>query len=128
MTIPLWCLAVATFLPLLLAMVASSLRIRQFGNLDNKLPRAQQAQQVGAGARAYAAQQNAWEALAMFTPAVLVAHVCNPGAAQASTAALIFLGARIVHPLFYLADLDKLRSLAYGVGLACCIWLFAIAA
>ena len=126
MTIPLWCLAIATFLPVVLAFVASALRKTEFGAVDNKQPRAQQAQQTGIGARAYAAQQNAWEALAMFTPAVLVAHIGNPGAAQATLAALIFMAARLLHPIFYLADWDKLRSLTFVVALGCCVWLFAI--
>ncbi len=128
MTISLWCLVIATFLPLLCAGWASALRIKQFGAADNKMPRAQQARQEGAGARVYAAQSNGWEALAMFTPAVLIAHAVHPDAAQASTAAIIFIAARIVHPFVYVANLDKLRTAAFGVGAACCIWLFVIAA
>jgi uncharacterized MAPEG superfamily protein len=127
MTIPFWCLAIATFLPFVLAITASAFRARQFGAVDNKQPRLQQAQQTGAGARAMAAQQNAWEALAMFTPAVLVAHISAPGAQQAALAATIFIAARLLHPIFYIADQDKLRSVSFVIGFACCVWLFVIA-
>lgn len=128
MTVPLWCLLIVTFLPFLWAFTAVHLRRRQFGFIDNRHPRQQQAQLTGAGARAVAAQQNAWEALAMFTAAVFAAHVNGATAGQAATAGMLFVAARIAHGLFYLADLDKLRSLAFGVGAGAVIWLFVLAA
>jgi uncharacterized MAPEG superfamily protein len=128
MTIPLWCLLIATFLPFVWAFTATRLRQRQFGAIDNHHPRQQQAQLTGAGARAMAAQQNAWEALAMFTAAVLTAHVNGATTGQAATAAALFIVARIAHGFFYLADLDKLRSLVWVVGFAAVIWLFVLAA
>ena len=128
MTIPLWCLLIATFLPFVWAFTGAWLRQRQFGAIDNHHPRQQQAQLTGAGARAMAAQQNAWEALAMFTAAVFAAHVNGATAGQAATAGMLFVAARIAHGLFYLADLDKLRSLAWVVGLGAVVWLFVLAA
>lgn len=127
MTTPQWCLAIATFLPIVLAMVGGTLRKRQFGELDNKYPRQQQARLEGAAARALAAQQNAWEALAMFVPAVLVAHLNGATTGQASTAALLFVAARILHGIFYLANIDLLRSLSWMVALGSVIWLFVLA-
>ena len=128
MTIPLWCLMIATFLPFPWAFTCHAFRQRQFGNIDNNHPRLQMAQLTGIGARALAAQQNAWEALAMFTPAVLTAHVNGATAGQASLAAMLFIAARIVHGFLYLADLSSLRSLVWIVGLGSVIWLFIIAA
>jgi uncharacterized MAPEG superfamily protein len=127
MTIPQWCLFIAVLLPPMLAIVGGTLRKRQFGHIDNKNPRQQQAKMSGAGARAMSAQQNAWEALAMFTPAVLVAHLNGAVAGQAALAAMIFVVARMLHPIFYLANIDALRSLSWAVGFACCIWLFVLA-
>ncbi len=51
--------------------------------------------------------------------------------ANASTAALlseIFVGARILHAVFYLANLDVLRSLIFFVAWGCAIGLFVISA
>jgi uncharacterized MAPEG superfamily protein len=128
MTTPLWCLVIATFLPFAWVFTGHALRQRQFGNIDNNHPRQQQALMTGAGARAMAAQQNSWEALAMFTPAVLVAHVNGATTGHAAIAAMLFIAARVVHGCLYLADLASLRSLVWMVGAGSVIWLFAIAA
>ena len=128
MTIPLWCLLIATFLPFVWAVVGNVLRQRQFGNMDNNYPRLQQAQMTGIGARALAAQQNAWEALAMFTPAVLIAHIQGATAGHAATAAMLFVTMRIAHGFLYLADRASLRSISWTVGIGAIIWLFVLAA
>jgi uncharacterized MAPEG superfamily protein len=128
MTIPLWCVSIATFLPFLWAIVGAVCRYRQFGTIDNNHPRLQQAQLSGIGARAMGAQQNAWEALAMFAPAVLVAHVNGARVGHAATAALLFIAARVVHGSLYLADLGALRSLAWAIGAGAVVWLFVLAA
>ena len=128
MTIPLWCLVIATFLPLVWAMAGQGFRYRQFGELDNSHPRLQQSQLTGAGARALAAQQNAWEALAMFTPAVVIEHFNGATTGHAATAAMLFIAARIFHGCFYIAELSSLRSLSWGVGTGAVIWLFVLAA
>src|SRR3974390_2551077 len=128
MTIPLWCLVIATFLPLVWAITGQGFRYRQFGNLDNSDPRLQQAQLTGAGARALAAQQNAWEALAMFTPAVVIAHLNGVTTGHSATAAMLFVAARIVHGCLYIADLSSLRSLSWAVGTGAVIWLCVLAA
>jgi uncharacterized MAPEG superfamily protein len=128
MTTPLWCLVIATFLPFVWAFSGHSFRHRQLGNIDNNHPRLQQAQLTGVAARALAAQQNAWEALAMFTPAVLVAHLQGATSGHAAIAAMLFIAARIAHGCFYLADLSSLRSLSWMVGAGSVIWLFTLAA
>ncbi len=127
MTTPFWCLLIVTFLPFLWSIVGNVLRQRQFGRIDNNHPRQQQAQLTGAGARALAAQQNAWEALAMFTPAVLIAHFNGATAGQAATAAMLFVAMRVVHGVFYLTDLSTLRSISWVVAFGALIWLFVIA-
>jgi uncharacterized MAPEG superfamily protein len=126
MTTPLWCLLIATFLPFLWVFAGHVFRYRQFGNIDNNHPRMQQAQLTGLGARALAAQQNAWEALAMFTPAVLMAHLNGVTTGHVANAAVLFIAARVAHGCLYLANLSSLRSLIWMVGAGAVIWLFVL--
>ena len=130
MTTPLWCLVIVALLPFPLAFLGGYFKVRQFGSIDNKHPRQQTQQLEGAGARAAAAQANAWEALAFFTAVVAVLSVANPEAARGATAAnlsLGFLATRVLHPIFYLANIDVARSLVFLVGIGCGIGLIWIA-
>jgi uncharacterized MAPEG superfamily protein len=128
MTVPFVCLAIVAFLPYVCAWVGGYLRHRQFGTLDNKNPRRQQAALEGAAARAHAAQLNAWEALPFFTAAVVVAHLSGASPGRVATLAVIFVATRILHPILYIADLDILRSLVFVVGFGCVVCLFLAAA
>jgi uncharacterized MAPEG superfamily protein len=128
MTVPFWCLLIAIVLPYVLAGLAGYYRTRQFGRLDNKHPRIQAAALEGAGARAWAAQQNAWEALPVFASAVFVAHLAGADARQSATAAEVFVGARVLHAICYVTNLDIARSAIFFVGFGSCIWLFVLAA
>jgi uncharacterized MAPEG superfamily protein len=128
MTTPFWCLLIAVILPYVLSAAGGYFRMSQLGSLDNKHPRAQYAALQGTGARAWAAQQNAWEALPVFASAVLVAHLAGADPGRSATAALLFVAARVLHPIFYLANLDILRSLIFFVGFGSCLWLFVLAA
>ena len=89
MTTPFWCLFIGCVIPYVLAPVAGYYKTRQFGTLDNKNPRAQTAALEGTGARAAAAQSNAWEALAIFTVAVLVNHAQGGDPGTSATLALM---------------------------------------
>ncbi len=119
-------LFIGALLPIVLSWVGGYYRAQQFGNVDNKNPRAQSAALEGAGARAVAAQQNAWEALAVFTAAVVVYTGRGGGAEIASTLAGVWLASRILHAIFYLANLDVLRSIAFLVAMACAVALFFV--
>jgi len=121
---------IIAFLPYPLAFLGSYYKTRQFGTLDNKNPRQQAAKLEGAGARAAAAQANAWEALAVFTAVMAVLHFANPEAAKSSTAAnlsMVFVAARIVHPIAYVANVDILRSILFMVAMVCAVWLVVLA-
>lgn len=119
-------LFIGAVLPIALSWVSGYYRAQQFGSIDNKHPRTQSAGLEGTGARAVAAQKNAWEALAVFTAAV-VAHTVKGGNAEAaSILAVVWLGARIAHAVFYLANLDVLRSLVFLLGLGCAVALFFV--
>jgi uncharacterized MAPEG superfamily protein len=128
MTTPFWCLLAACLIPYFIAPIGGYFRVKQLGGMDNKNPRAQAAQLTGVGARAQAAQSNAWEALPVFASAVIVAHLAGADPGSSSTAALVFIAARIGHAGAYLADLDKVRSGIFTLGLGCCVWLFVLAA
>lgn len=128
MTTPFWCLLVACVLPILLAFLGGYYKTKQFGTLDNKNPRRQAALLEGTGARVASAQANAWEALACFAPAVLVNHVAGGEPGGAAMASLIFIAARVLHAVFYMADLDPLRSLSFLVATGAWVALFVMAA
>ncbi len=128
MTVPFWCLAIVCFLPYVWSFYSIPQRQRQLGTVDNKNPRAQQAQLTGPGAWAMGAHKNAFEAVILFTPAVLVAHLAGADAVWSARWAEIFVVARILHGIFYVTGLDLLRSLIFGVGLASVVALFVLAA
>lgn len=128
MTTLLWCLLVACLMPVVLSGLGGYFKAKQFGALDNKNPRAQSALLTGTGARVVAAQSNAWEALAIFTAAVLVVQTTGVDAAKTALVGQIFIAARVAHAFFYIRNIDTLRSLSYLVGLGCCICLFVMAA
>ena len=128
MTIPLWTLVFATLMPYLLFGLAAPQRVKQFGNLELNHPRQQTARLEGLGARLIAAQNNGFEALAVYAPAVLVAHVVGADAGHATILALVFVGARALHALFYALDKAPLRTLSFGVGLLASLGFYVIAA
>ena len=128
MTTPFWCLLIVMVMPLVLAGVGGFLRNKQLGNLDNANPREQIKELSGPGARAYAAQQNAWEALALFTAAVLVAHITGADPATSANLAMAFVGFRVLHAICYISGLATIRSLMFMGGIVCIVWLFILGA
>jgi uncharacterized MAPEG superfamily protein len=128
MTIPFWCLLIGLFLPFVLAGVGGYHRSRLPGGFDNSNPREQAKVLTGAGARAYAAQQNAWEALAVFTAAVLTAHVLDGDPARAAQLAIAWVVLRVLHAVCYLANWATLRSLVFTGAMVAAIWLFLLGA
>ena len=93
MTTPFWCLLVACLIPYFIVPIGGYFRSAQFGAIDNKNPRSQGAALTGAGARAQAAQANAWEAVPVFASAVIVAHLAGADPGASSTAGLVFIAA-----------------------------------
>ena len=128
MTLPLWTLLVASLLPYVWTALGGLHRKREFGGLDNHYPRRQQAQQTGTGARAHAASQNSFEALAVYAPAVLVAHLLAPTSELASPLALAWVAFRVGHGVFYVTDKASARGVCFGLGTACSVLLYLVAA
>lgn len=66
--------------------------------------------------RAIKAHQNAVENLAIFVPAVLVAHLLNISTPATKTAVVTYFFARLLHFFVYLAGVPLVRTLAFTVG------------
>jgi uncharacterized MAPEG superfamily protein len=126
MTIATLCLLLACLAPIICtgaAKIVGSLR-GPSGPLDNNNPRQWLAQQTGAAARLNAAQQNSWEALAIFAPAVLTAQAMAVPRDRLDLLAMVFIAARVAYVALYAADAATLRTLAWMVGLGASLALF----
>lgn len=123
MTIPHLCLLIVALLPLAWTMLAKGSK-----RYDNRAPRAYLAGLDGWRARAQAAQQNAWEALAMFTAAIVVVGQAGGASTWVNALAITFVVVRVLHGVLYVANLASLRSLVWFVGVACVVSMFFVSA
>lgn len=120
------CLLIAILLPYIWIYFA------KFGRSDdgiakrynNYAPRAQQAKLEGYRARAVWAHNNAFEALPGFIAAVLVAVQAGVPAPLVNGAAIVFIVARVLHGVCYLANLAWQRSAIWAIGLLALVYLF----
>jgi uncharacterized MAPEG superfamily protein len=117
------CLSIAIVLPIVLAVASLKYRISQFGKPDLKTPRIQASQLEGAGHRIVAAQQNAWEALIMYTSTLVLMQLSNVAPATIATASIIFIAARVSHAVFYIADMAPLRFISFITGFGAIGWI-----
>lgn len=115
-------------MPIILNLISHFFKHKEFGIVDNNNPRQQAARLSGAGSRSIAAQQNAWEALAIFSASILGAYLVGASAEDMLLPAYVFLAMRIAHAICYLADLAILRSIVWIVGLISCIWIIQLGA
>ena len=122
------CLLAATFMPMMCAWIASYHRYQQFdGKVDNKMPRIQSSKLEGVGHRAYAAQQNCWEALAVFSAALLALHMSSVVLASVATLCTVFVLLRAAYIVCYLTNQDIFRSLFFIGGFGINVYLFYLA-
>lgn len=121
MSIALWCLLIAGWLPIVCA------GISKWGasDFDNRNPREWLARQEGYRRRANAAQQNSWEAFLWFGIAVLTAMVTKADPVWLDTLAVFFIAARICFIAFYVVDKSSLRTLCWLAGFFTTIVIFA---
>ena len=117
-------LLLLSLLPYAFAWISGFYRRQQLGRIDNKNPRQQYTHLSGPGARAVAAQQTAWEALAFYSAALLAVSLTNVEIEYLSLAAILVLFFRVLHGIFYLANLDLLRSLSFVAGILPSVYLF----
>lgn len=127
MSIAVITLFILSVLPITLGWVSGSFRHKQLGVVDNKEPRIQNQQLTGAGARAVAAQNNAWEALAVVTAAVVALSLSNVDIAAYAMYFYALIILRVLHAVFYISNQDILRSLAFVGGFGICIYFFILA-
>jgi uncharacterized MAPEG superfamily protein len=66
--------------------------------------------------RAIKAHYNAVENLAIFAPAVLVAHVLNISTPATKAAVVVYFFARLLHFVVYSAGIPAARTLAFTAG------------
>jgi uncharacterized MAPEG superfamily protein len=122
MSIPFWCVFISALL-IFVAKIPVAKAMNEQGGYNNHLPRQQQAQLTGFGARALAAHQNSFEAFMIFAVGVLMAHTTQTAGWLIDALAIIFVIARIIYLLCYWADLAWQRSLVWFVGLVCSLLL-----
>jgi uncharacterized MAPEG superfamily protein len=127
MTIALWCVLAAALVPYLFIGYAKATPAFMQGD-HNKTPREYEEALSGARKRAYWAQLNGFEAFPFFAAGVFVAHLTGAPQGTADALALTFIGCRLVYGVLYVANLDKLRSLAWFGGFGATVALFLIAA
>ena len=117
MTTPLICAVIAFLLTYLSKIPLAMAMAKEGKGYDNKNPREQQARLTGWGKRALAAHQNSFEVTPLFASSVFVGHLTQGNAAWSANLAVVFLVSRVFFTYFYLANLDYLRSAAWGVGI-----------
>jgi uncharacterized MAPEG superfamily protein len=123
MTVAYWCVFTAAVLPYALAL-SWRLGNPAYGLAANRIPRRCAEALTGWRLRAHWAHLNGFEAFAPFAAAVIVAHQLGAPQARIDALALAFVGFRLAHAGFYLADLGVPRSLAFGGGVACILAIF----
>ncbi len=121
MSIAYWCVLVAALLPYFLVVLAKL--GKQF---DNHAPRLQLAAAQGWQQRLNWAHLNAFEAFAPFAAAVIIAQQLHAPQPQIDSLALVFIGLRILHAVFYALDKPTLRSLSWAGAYLCILGLFLI--
>lgn len=126
MNIPLLCIPIAYGLVYLPKVVLSVAMAKQPEGYDNKTPRDQQAKLTGWGKRAAAAHANGFESFAPFGIGVLVATQSGAHPDTAAKLAIAYIVARTIYPFMYLANIDKLRSLIWTMGVAATVGLMLL--
>lgn len=114
------CLLVAIILPYL-AKIPMAVAMHKAGGYNNRYPREQQAKLSGFGARAAAAHQNSFEALAVFSTAALTAIATNHVTSKVEALAIAFIVLRVVYHVVYLMNLATIRSTIWICSYACCV-------
>lgn len=116
MTTLIICLFIAALLPFI-AKVPVAIAMHKLNGYNNNHPRAQQAELTGFGARALAAHQNAFESIAVFAPAILLAIATNNTGSMIEQLAITHVIARVLYNIAYLINIGTIRSIIWAVGI-----------
>ncbi len=120
-----WAMVAASFLPLLMAMLAKV--FGGFSMADNAHPRQFLQNATGAAARAHAAQQNSYETLPVFLVAVTVAMLFFVPQSIINTLAWLYVLIRVGFCVAYIINLPLFRSVLWVLSMICCVMLFYLA-
>lgn len=127
MTIELYSLIATVLLFFVLAFVSTALYGKQVGNPALMRNREDIPAPVGAARRAQRAHQNLLENLVPFAIVILIAQALQLSTPLTQGAALIFLGARLVHADVYITGIPVIRTFVWLAGVAATIAIaFAI--
>jgi uncharacterized MAPEG superfamily protein len=124
MTVALWCVFIAGFLPIACTAIAKW----GFKGFDNHNPRDWLSRQTGWRARAHAAQANSWEAFALFSAAVFAAHLTHAPQPRVDALAIAFIAIRLVYIVLYLTDRAGARTVVWVIGVGLYVALFTAGA
>ncbi|SEN06568.1 Uncharacterized conserved protein, MAPEG superfamily [Loktanella fryxellensis] len=90
-------------------------------------PRDDVGELTGAAGRLDRASANSVTALALFAPAVLLQATQPMVLDSALLAAQVFLAARILYPVIYVAGIPGLRTIVWTAGMLATVWLYVVA-
>lgn len=102
------------------------------GAVENKDPRSVEDKLSGKGRRARNAMNNHSEQFAFFAIAAVANLALRPnmgdnqGKAVAALS-MVHAGTRFFHAMFYIYDLDVMRSIVFTVGISCNLALYVLA-
>ena len=125
MPYPYWSLLAAVVMPYVIAMYTVLLRKKQLGTIGINQPRTENLRLDDKGARAVAAQSNAWEALTVYAVSFLAAVSAGVKPEVLVVPATIFIICRVLHAIFYIANLAMLRGFAFMGGLGSSLYIIS---
>lgn len=123
MTAAHWCVLIAALLPYPFAVLAKADR-----SYNNRDPRNEAIWAEGFRKRAWAAQQNGFEAFPPFAAAVIIAWQLGGGRGLLDPLAVAWVVLRIAYGAAYLADRPTLRSLLWTLAFADTLAIFLVGA
>jgi len=119
------CLFIAALLHFV-SKIPVAIAMSKQGGYNNRQPRLQEASLTGFGHRALAAHENTIEAFPLFAAGILIALLTQAEQSSINMLAISFVVARLLYLLFYLLDINLLRSLTWFVGYLSSLALIAL--
>jgi uncharacterized MAPEG superfamily protein len=116
MTISLICLFIAIILPMVPRTFVAKAQSKTDEGYNNALPREQQKNLDALGQRALGAHLNSFEALQMFTAAIVIAHLSTAPQVWVDRFSILFIVSRLLFIFAYIKDLPSLRSSVWFLG------------